>query len=94
MAHSTDIVGYMFKADIYCPEHIIEAMTSTEDFEGWGLAEGVEMSVEENLNEIAAAFATDRQDESSFDSDEFPKVIFAGMGNEDVLCSVCGEIIA
>lgn len=86
MGKSFDIVGYTFKGASYCPEHIVEAVTSTEEYDGWALADRITMPVEDNLNEIAAAFGIDRQDESSFDSDEFPKVIFRDQLNDSLYC--------
>lgn len=90
MAHATDIVGYVFKADTYCREHIMPAVMATKKYDGWELAKGVTMPVEQDLDEIAYAFQIDRQDESSFDADEFPKVIFRDQA-EDTYCGVCGE---
>jgi hypothetical protein len=93
--HATDIVGYTFNADTYCAEHIIDALPTGEGeaFDGWALAKGVTMSTEDNLSEIAYAFQIDRMDESSYDSSEFPKVIFADSarnaeGHPDH-CAVC-----
>jgi hypothetical protein len=71
MAHATDIVGYMYRADLYCPDHIIDVLATGEgeDFDGWALAEGAApMTVENNLAEIATAFGIDHLDESSYDS--------------------------
>jgi hypothetical protein len=79
MSKATDIVAYTFQAEQYCPEHIIGALPTGEGepFDGWALAEGAApMSAEENLNELAAAFGIDRMDEHSFDSGDFPKVVF------------------
>lgn len=90
MAHSSDIVGYTFRADNYCPEHIEDVLTATEEYDGWKLAESVTMATEDNLNEIAAHFGINRQDESSFGSDEFPKVIYRDQADGDS-CAVCGE---
>ena len=86
MAEITDIVGYMFKGTVYCERHIIEAMTSTEDFAGWELASGIVMDTEENLDEIAAAFGVDRDKEYTFDSDDFPKRIYTWEVEEDLFC--------
>lgn len=74
-----DIVGYTYKAEQYTPEGLIPALATGpgQDFDGWALGDGVDMSVEDNLNELAAAFGVDRDDERSFDSDYFPKVILA-----------------
>ena len=86
-----DIVGYTFNADNYCPNCIIDVLPTgdNEAFGGWQLANGIKMSVEDNLSEIAYAFSINRNDESSFDSDEFPKVIFAD--SEWDIKSVCGS---
>lgn len=90
MAKSSDIVGYEFRVERYCPEHIVAAVTATPEFDGWALAEGVDMPVEANLNEIAAAFGIDRMDERTFDSDEFPKVVFRDQA-DNYTCATCGE---
>lgn len=91
MARTDDIVGYTFKADLYCPDHVIGQLPvgPSEDFDGWALAHGVSMSAEENLDEIAAAFGIDRGDEYSFDSDYFPKVVFRDSLDLDDACGVC-----
>ncbi|QQO39279.1 hypothetical protein SEA_RUDY_97 [Microbacterium phage Rudy] len=72
-----DIVGYTYKAQQYTPEGVIAALATGpgQDFDGWALGDGVNMSVEDNLNELAAAFGIDRADETSFDTDYFPKVV-------------------
>lgn len=87
------IAGYTYAADQYCPSCIIAQLPTGPGgaFDGWALAEGVSMSTEANLAEIAAAFSIDRMDERSYDSDEFPKVIFAIQLEEDERCGACGE---
>jgi hypothetical protein len=95
MRHDT-IVGYTFNADTYCPRCIIAQLPTGEGqaFDGWALAEGAApMSTEDNLHEIAAAFGIDWQDESSYDSGDFPKVVFAGQVEEDERCGACGETL-
>lgn len=91
MARFDDVVGYVFKADTYCPEHVVGRLPTgpSEDFDGWALAHGVMMTTEENLDEIAAAFGIDRHDEYSFDSDHFPKIIFRDAA-EETQCGQCG----
>lgn len=87
----TDIVGYTFRAAIYCPEHVLAAMTATPEFEGWELADGVDMSVEDNLTEVAVAFGIDRDKEYTFDADEFPKRIFGWEADGSETCDADGE---
>jgi hypothetical protein len=89
MASSSSIAAYTFAADIYAPDCIVDALTKTEAYDGWALGDGIIMSVEENLDEIAGAFQIDRQDENTFDSDEFPKVVFSDQVAEDDSCA-CG----
>jgi len=91
MSHSTDIVGYTYKADNYCTGCIIDALPTGEgeEFDGWKLTSGIRMSTEKNLTELAYAFGIDRNDEYSFDSSEFPKVIFAYMLDGPHYCSNC-----
>jgi len=91
---SYDIVGYIFCADIYCPDCIIDALPTGDGqaFDGWSLGEGVRMTTEENLTEVAAAFGIDRNDEGSFDSGDFPKVVFAEwVESSDERCGHCHE---
>lgn len=87
MADRYDIVGYHFRGSDYCREHIMPVVYET--YPGWELAEGITMSVEDDLNEIAFANSIDRTNESSFHSDDFPKVILAGDFG-DPSCSICG----
>jgi hypothetical protein len=95
MAHATDIVAYGYNADIYCPRCIIAALPTAEGgaFDGWALAPGVRMSTEDNLDKLADAFGIDREDERSFDSGEFPKVVFRDIVGTDVYCGRCQEPI-
>jgi hypothetical protein len=93
-----DIVGYTFNAETYCPGHIIDALPTGEGgaFEGWALAAGIHMSVEDNLDEVAASFVINRADESSFDDGEFPKVILRSMAHatdDGDRCRQCGDIL-
>lgn len=87
------IVGYTFQAQTRCPTCTIAALPTGEGqaFDGWALAEGVHMTPEENLTELAHAFGIDRDNESSFDSDEFPKVVFDSSLQDGERCDRCGE---
>jgi hypothetical protein len=94
MAHSTDIIGYQFNGAHYCPRCIIEALPTGPGgaFDGWKLAPeyALRTPVETNLSEIAYAFQIDRSDESTFDSAEFPKVIFDSQAEGPEMCAICG----
>jgi hypothetical protein len=84
------IVGYTFQADQYCPDHIAEAVRPTIDFElGYPVdADGGEYpwDTEWLLDQWAIALEIDRYDEHTFDTDDFPKVIFAGQVEDDEYC--------
>lgn len=92
---SHTIVGYMFQADQFCGRCIGGQLPTGpgESFDGWASTPSVMLTPEENLNEVAAAFGIDRGDESSFDSDEFPKVIRADQVRDDDRCGACGELL-
>lgn len=66
------IAGYTYNAENFCSGCIIEAFSGIQENIGW------EWSVEGVLDVIAAVMKIDRQDESTFDSSTFPKVILDG----------------
>ena len=80
-----DIAGYTYRADIYCPACLVEAMIHERSMAP--AARG--MGIEEALDQCAQAVALDRYDERSFDSGDFPKVVFVSMLEGDV-CGSCG----
>lgn len=90
--NATTIVGYTYAADVYCSDCICNVLTSSEDYQGWKLGEGVKLTTEDNLSEIAAAFGIDRSDEDSFDSGEFPKVTSANMVHDGCTDGACFDI--
>lgn len=69
---ATDIVGYTYKAEQYTPAGIIEQGL----IEGWLAPAARSMNVEEVLDQAQHYVGVDREDERSYDSEEFPKVIF------------------
>lgn len=87
------IVGYVYRAATYCTssECIPLATGEGELFDGWALAPGIYMTTEDNLKQIALAFGIDREDESSFDSGDFPKVILSVQLEEFEYCETCGD---
>jgi len=85
-----EVVGYTYAAETLCPACTLAGLPTGEGetFDGWHDATE-DQSVEDNLTELAAAFGIDREDECTFDSDEFPKVIFSS-DSEDETCGACG----
>lgn len=86
MAKAWDIAGYTYRADTYCPECIVVALVQA----GEASPAGYDMRAEDLLDQIAGANAIDRGDERSFDSGDFPKVIFES-DVEDDICAGCGD---
>lgn len=78
---SYDIIAYMYKADLYHPECILDAM---------GLPTG---NPEVVLAKEAIARGIDNSNEETYDSDEYPKVVFADQWTEPYPCGLCLEPI-
>ena len=81
---SDDITAYTYKADIVCPLCIIDALPS--GLEDLDFAPG---DVETALDAIAKLQGIDRCDETTYDSGEFPKVIFRDQVEDGNVCGVC-----
>lgn len=79
------IVAYSFPGT-YCPEHLIEELI----VRGLAAPAARDMAVEDVLDQIAGANGIDRGDERTFDSNEFPKVIFSSDIEDGETC-VQGE---
>lgn len=82
---SYDIVAYTYRADIYCPDCILKVAFNDD-------RELPEVKfVEKELNDFAMTLGIDRTDERSFDSDVFPKVVFADhiASDSPTFCANC-----
>jgi hypothetical protein len=82
-----EIAAYLYRADIYCPACIIEAMIARRD----ASPTARDMAVEAVLDQCAEAFAIDRHDEISFDSSEFPKVVLRADVADGDRCGACHD---
>ena len=71
------IVGYTYQADTYCPDCMVDM---------FGIF-GPDTTVEQTLDRIACTRGIDREDERTFDSGDFPKVILSTMLDT---CPDCG----
>ena len=83
---STDIVGYTFNADVFCPLCLVDAMEEED-----GISNQIinpDYSVEDYLRDVAQHQGIDLSE--PFDSSEFPKVIFADQVTDD-RCGLCNE---
>jgi len=90
------VVGYTYKADIWCTNCIIDEVCKDQnidvfDYDYVDTELALDIIVEGNAEKFHKDF--DRYDEHTFDSDEFPKVIFADQIEEDEYCSNCHESV-
>lgn len=72
--NAADIIGYTYRGENYTPDAIVAQLTTNPGKAG---GVGAVANPEAHLDLLARLAGIDRQDEHSFDSDEFPKVIFA-----------------
>ena len=77
------VVGYTYRAEQYCPACLPAALTPT------GMNAATASPTEDMLDGLALAAGIDRDDERTFDSGTFPKVIFASQVEDDT-CGACG----
>jgi hypothetical protein len=75
--NATDIVGYGYNADIVCDDHMREIAIAAAQRAGDATAWGDTGSAEDAIRTWAALVGVDYTDEESYDSGDFPKVIFA-----------------
>ena len=81
-----DIIGYTYQAEIYCPKCLFDRMEENTIIPSGIMA----MDAEDALDALALAVGIDRHDEQSYDSDEFPKVVFSFDAVADETCGNCG----
>jgi len=83
----TDVVGYAYRADTYCPYCIAGVMDA---YGLWTPPEAGEERLDELLSRASGSLGIDRFHESSYDSDDFPKVVFRDQAANDRCCE-CGK---
>ena len=82
-----EIAAYSYRAEILCPACTIEALIAAGD----AAPAARDMAAETVLDQCAGALAVDRDDETTFDSDEFPKVVHLDQVAADERCGVCRQ---
>lgn len=87
MSKAYDIAGYTYNANNYCVDCILFALGGKHFDIGWVY------NVEGILDLIAAVMAIDREDENTFDSSTFPKVIFYSQIENEERCSECNIVL-
>lgn len=90
MTHATDIVAYIYQADICCPSCIEDMFV--EEYERTG-RDAFLMSTENLLRAVAQLRGIDYDNQYSYDSDDFPKPVFASELESDEHCGSCQELI-
>jgi hypothetical protein len=83
---STDIVAYTYKASIYCPSCVVDEIQTRGDIIG---AYPAGFDTEAWLDSASDIVGIDRYNEWTFDSDNFPKIIFGDQIEEDEYCCRC-----
>lgn len=87
-----DVVGYTYMADTYCPQCVTQVVHARKDAGPWRTE--LMNDAEAWLTERARVAGFSREDETTFDSDDFPKVIVREDEHELVpTCGACGRFI-
>lgn len=91
--HATDIVAYTYQAETLCPGCTLDALNVPAGLRA-------EQSCESILETLAVAQGIDCRDLRSFDSGDFPKVVFADQvltghtfNNGGYSCDICDDDI-
>lgn len=87
----TTIVAYTYQADIVCADDMREIAKREAAKAGDAYMWADSGSAEDILNAWATAACIDRQDERTFDSGDFPKVVFASQIEDVEHCGQCGN---
>jgi hypothetical protein len=91
-----DVVGYTYRADVWCGPCVVRALTVNPGNVGHR-DPGPMADPETHLDVLARVAGIDRTDERTYDSDEFPKIIFrdsaadyAAREGQPERCTTCG----
>jgi hypothetical protein len=92
--NAADIAGYTYQADVYCPDCISQQVNGAAQRFGTVPGPVAWETTEEYLARIANMMGIDPEQEETYDSDDFPKVVFVDQccdGGEHTECGRCGE---
>lgn len=76
------LVAYVFQAEVLCPDCLKEKLGHSSS-----------VDIETVLDAAAAAKGLDREDETTFDSDDFPKVLLYPEVDDGEACCGCANLI-
>lgn len=95
--NASTIVGYTYRAENYCPDHIVAQLTANPGNSGHATARiggGEIENVDAHLDLLARVAGINRKDEDTFDSGDFPKIIYVDQLDEAEACGVGGHPIS
>lgn len=81
---SYDVVAYTYKADLICPACILDALP-----DAWEVDKVRASDIEAALHIIAQAQEVDYDNGTTYDSGEFPKVVFRDQVEDRDVCGEC-----
>lgn len=82
------VVGYIYDAEVFCPDCVVRTLVLRHPVR----MSTVLMPADEALALVARHVGVDPMDETTYDSSEFPKVVFADqVESSDEVCCFCSE---
>lgn len=86
------ISAYTYRADHYCGDCVMQLVAEAVDSTGHIVPGPHYEDAEQYLARVAGFFGIrDREDEHTFDSGDFPKVVFSWQIESTEHCGECGE---
>ena len=82
-----EIVAYTYRAALYCPACLIETMIA----DGFAAPAARDMPTDDVLEQCAGAMGIDQDDDTSYDTDEFPKPVLLDWVTDADVCARCDE---
>jgi hypothetical protein len=86
---SDEIAAYTYRTELLCPTCTIETLIAIGD----AAPAALDLPAEDVLDQCAGALAIDRDDKTSYDSHEFPKVVHLDQLSPDDCCAHCRELL-
>ena len=84
------VVGYTYRAANFCPSCIVAQLTTNPGNVHHQETQTDPAQTERHLDLLARLAGVDRMDERTFDSDDFPKVVFSSQVEDVEYCDNCG----
>jgi hypothetical protein len=81
---------YIYKADLYCQDCILDALLPEDEARRYRVAGHGD--IENTLDQLARNRRINREDEYTFDSDDFPKIVFDNELEDGDECGLCAAL--